>query len=270
MAQLERFLFDTDFDTAEPEPESAAVGESETDAEEEAEPEGPPPEYFEEDVRQAREDGYNAGHAAGHAEGLEAGRQDAQAQADQALAAVLDRVAAGIDEIAGGLSTAEERRDREALNVAVKLVQKLFPALERRYGLKEIEALITDSLDRLREKTRVVIRVAPNRLEAIQERIDALAAKSGYEGKVMVISDAELPDGDVRVEWAEGGAERDTNRLWREIETAIARTIEADTDTAPQAEGAATGETGATGETAGTPGAGETDATSDTTMRRAG
>jgi flagellar assembly protein FliH len=263
MAQLERFFFDTDFDAQEPEPESADTGGDSGDGAEEAEPEGPAPEYFEEDVQQARDQGYSAGHAAGHADGLEAGRQDAQAQADQALADALDRVAGGLDQVAGNLGAAEERRDREALQVAVKLVEKLFPALDRRYGLKEIEALISDSLNRLREQPRVVVRVAPNRLEALQERIEALAAKAGYEGKVMVISDAELPDGDVRVEWAEGGAERDTERLWREIDAAITRTIE-------PGDGASTAGTADAGASGQAEGAGGTDATSHDGMRRAG
>jgi len=275
MAQLERFFFDTDFDTEDPQPDPAGAQAETPETEEETEPEGPAPEYFEEDVQQARDEGYTAGHAAGHAEGMEAGRQDARAQADQALADALEKVAGGLDRAAGELAPAEERRDREALQVAVKLVEKLFPALERRHGLKEIEALIADSLDRLREHPRVVVRVAPARLEAVQERIEALAAKAGYEGKVMVISDAELPDGDVRVEWAEGGAERDTGRLWRDIETAITRSIEpgdeaAGTGSNPEGTGSNpdnTGEAGAAGDAAGGE---ETGASDESTMRRAG
>ncbi len=107
----------------------------------------------------------------------------------------------------------------------MQLLRRLFPALTRRHGTKEIEAVIQDSLDRLRDEPRVVVRVADGRLDALKERIDALTAKAGFDGKVVLLADEEIADGDVRVEWADGGAERDSERLWREIEKAVQRAL---------------------------------------------
>ena len=50
-----------------------------------------------------------------------------------------------------------------------------------------------------------------------------LSAQSGYEGKIVLIAEEALLPGDARVEWADGGAERDSARLWRQIDEIVAR-----------------------------------------------
>lgn len=247
MTRLERFLFDTDFEIADPAADAGAAEAEAAEEEEDAEAEQPQPEYFEEDVTRAREEGHTSGHAEGYAEGLEAGKQDEQAKAEHAAAEALNRVGEQMAQLVGGLGAAEERRDRETLTVAVRLVSKLYPALHRRHGLKEIEAVLSDCLNRLRENPRVVVRVAPARAEVLQGRIEALSAKAGYEGKVLVVSDEDLPDGDVRVEWSEGGAERDQQRVWREVEEALTRAVEGDRAARTNGSGEAGEQAAATG-----------------------
>ena len=91
--------------------------------------------------------------------------------------------------------------------------------------MAEIEAVIRDCLARLRDEVRIVIRVADAVLDAVNERVTALAATAGFEGKIVLIAQEDLQVGDVHVEWADGGAERDSESLWREIDAVVARAI---------------------------------------------
>ena len=55
-----------------------------------------------------------------------------------------------------------------------------------------------------------------------QGHIAPLAASTGFPGKLVILGDESLAGSDCRVEWADGGAERDTARTWQEIEAAVA------------------------------------------------
>ena len=229
MGGKEKYLFDKDFDF-EAELEAKARAEAERRAREpepDVEPDPPAPTYSEEELAAARDaarmDGWNAGFAAGE--------EQTRNHAEEALTAATTRVAAGLETLLARAGEAEGRRDREALTTAVRLVEKLFPALAEREGLNEVEALLSETLHRLHEEPRVVVRVADALLDPLRHRMDAIGAQAGYPGKTILLTDDTIPEGDVRVEWADGGAERDTDRLWREVGEMLARATGA-----PQAE----------------------------------
>src|SRR3546814_7421477 len=99
----------------------------------------------------------------------------------------------------------------------------LFPQLARSHGLDELHAVVEQCLERLRDEPRVVIRCADADLDALQTRAEQAAARSGFEGKLVFLADERLKTGDLRVEWADGGAERNQTALWPEIDAVIAR-----------------------------------------------
>src|SRR3546814_12442230 len=101
----------------------------------------------------------------------------------------------------------------------------LFPQLARSHGLDELHAVVEQCLERLRDEPRVVIRCADADLDALQTRAEQAAARSGFEGKLVFLADERLKTGDLRVEWADGGAERNQKALWQEIDAVIARVL---------------------------------------------
>lgn len=70
-----------------------------------------------------------------------------------------------------------------------------------------------------------MVRVPDALFDEAKERIDASAAAAGYAGKVVVLADPALGPEDARVEWADGGAERDMTRFWAEIDEAAKRAV---------------------------------------------
>lgn len=210
MTQPRKFLFDNSFDapshpkrleeTAAPVPE-------------------PPPGYSEEELQAARELARREGEEAGRAAGLE----EAAASREQAMLGLAQRLSADLGQL---FHDAEERAhdaERQALETARAVLQRLFPALAAREGPEEILVLLRESLGLARAEPRVVVRVADENLDGLREQLDALREVAGFEGRVVLLADAELGASDIRVEWADGGIERHAERIWQEIDAILQR-----------------------------------------------
>jgi flagellar assembly protein FliH len=235
MAAAQKFMFGRDF-AEEPVKPGPRQAEPEPAPEPAPEPEPEPePSFTAAELEAARAEG----HAQGHAQGLAEGREAAAAAADQALTQATDALAGALERFAAADRQARERRDREALEVTVGLLRRLFPALARKHGHGEIEKVFQDALERLRDEPRVVVRCADRHLDPLRERVDGLAARLGYEGRVVLLADETMQPGDARVEWADGGVERDSARLWQDVERAVERALTPPAPE-PQAHGAAT------------------------------
>src|SRR3546814_1221045 len=97
----------------------------------------------------------------------------------------------------------------------------------------------------------MTVRVAPNLVPEIEQRLKAAVASAGFEGRLVVAADAALGPADCGIDWGDGGAERDMDGLWREIDAAIAelparpdaaREPDADSEEIPSADAADTEE----------------------------
>jgi flagellar assembly protein FliH len=211
MGNFEKFLFDTSFD-AERTAKAKAAAAAQAVAEE-----PPVPTFSEAELAAARQAAFADGKAAGtaEAEGCHAAR----------LAAALEALPPQLAQIAEDVATAAAERQRDSLEAALVVVRKLFPQLAREHGLEEAHAVIQQCLERLRDEPRVVIRCADADLDALRARAENGAARGGFEGKLVFLADERLVSGDLRVEWADGGAERQQAALWQEIDAVIARAL---------------------------------------------
>lgn len=200
-----KFLFETTFEPAEAARATRPAAKA------------PVKTFTEEEVAKARDDGFAAGK--------ETGQKAAEELIERDVARALENLTQQLTRLGTAQSEGVERRGREAIEAALAVIRKLFPSLAETHGMAEIEAIVSECLARLRGEPRVVIRVADALLDAVNERVAALAANAGFDGKIVLIAQDDLQAGDVRVEWADGGAERDSGTLWREIDAIVARTI---------------------------------------------
>lgn len=199
-----RFLFETSFDEANGELVRDAAGR-----------EPPEPQYGEAELEQARQEAFEAGR--------KAALEEETLKAEQRLAATEEKVAGALDGLLEGRQALEQQLTREASEATLLMLRKLFPRLSEKESLAEVEALIDGCLERVRQEPRIVVRVAPAQVEKITTRAEATARARAYEGKVVVLADEALAPGDALVEWADGGAKRDSGRLMEEMDAAIGR-----------------------------------------------
>lgn len=228
MVASNKFLFDTNFSApGEPEQERP-VEETPT------EPEVVEPTYGEEQLLQAREEGFAAGKEEGHKEAL--------ASLQQRILDTLDVVGAAVKDLYAHQREANDQVMRDAVVIALGISRKLFPDLNERNALGEVGRMVEMTVQRIVEEPRVVIRVHSDLRDSLDEHLDRLSKAIGYEGKLIVSPDDSIAMGDCRMEWSSGAAVRDTQALWQIIEEVLERNFGANGAEFPGGEGSAAGE----------------------------
>ena len=200
MATARKYLFDVSFDQAKA-PATPA----------------PPPE---EKFSRAELD---AAQVAARAEGREAGLAEANDAAAAKAAAALERLAQGVTALLAAQDATVAETQRQAIAALRVVVAKALPAYGAKGAVVEIEALTTKCLVEALDEPRVVLRVANDVYEPVRDRLEAMAAASGYAGRIVLLADETLSAGDARLEWADGGVERKLAEQLGEIDAAMAR-----------------------------------------------
>ena len=162
---------------------------------------------------------YRDGFAAGHAK--------ATNEATQHIATTLQVAAESLARIEHTLKAVEARLEIEAVEVAVAVASKLAPELIAREPMTEVTALVTDCFRHLVSAPHVLVQVNADIYEATKDKIDEIAAARGFESRVLVQSDAQLAPGDCRIEWAEGGVNRDEAATKTAIDDLVGRYVAA-------------------------------------------
>lgn len=204
-----KFLFDShDFDKTGPSPDD--------------------PVYTEDQIVVAKTQSFEQGKS----EGL----QEASQSQQQEIVKCLQKTITMLEQ----LILAEERRELDQMASTVRLTarvtSKLLPQFAEKFSIAEIERVIVEAVEARRDEPRIAITVPTAHLEELKGKIDGLAMEKGYGGKVILIADDNLAPTDVRVEWADGGAERVFERIYAQIEMEFAKAIDAIESTGEKAD----------------------------------
>jgi flagellar assembly protein FliH len=155
------------------------------------------------------------GHAAGLAEAVQA--------ADSLTADSLAKIAGSLASLFAAQEATVLDTERRALDAMQTIITKLIPGLAAKDPLAEVEAFTTKCLHEAIDEPRVVLRVAEEIYEPLRERLDTLANAAGYSGRIVLLADDAITGGDARVEWADGGAERNLADQCTELSTLLDR-----------------------------------------------
>jgi flagellar assembly protein FliH len=165
--------------------------------------------------------------AAGFQRGVAQAQAEAKVDAAQRAAAALERIVAALGGLDRSLTAVEARIESEAIEVAVAVAKTLAPALIAREPLAEIAALATQSFRHLVKTPHVVVRVSDMLHGPAREKLDEIVHIAGLDGRLVVMADPDIADGDCRIEWADGGIVRDSSAIQAAIEEAVARYLDA-------------------------------------------
>jgi len=205
---MEKFLFDYSFDQPDSPHALSRVPMA-----------APEPIFTLGEVNAGREAAYSDGHAAALAE--------AKDLIEKRAADAMEILGQGLKELLDGRAALEAAIQRDAIAIVRTVLRKALPAYCRAHSLSEIDALVAECLREAHDEPRIILRVSEAIFPEIRDRLGRISALAGYSGKLMLQADAAIADGDCRIEWGQGGVERDTERLEHEIEAAITRAIEA-------------------------------------------
>ena len=207
---LHPFLFDRDFDAEEVSTTNATLGAA-TDA--------APASQVEQALAEARAEGYAEGHRSALAE--------TRAATEQHVARALNSLSGEFAALGADLRRQESEVVRQAATLAVVICRKFLPSRYRETAPDEIAGLFATFLPRIGEMPTVSVRVAESLFEPLTDRLAEIARLAAFPGKIHVIADAAITEGDCRIDWVRGGVVRDSAVLWREVDALLEETVEA-------------------------------------------
>jgi flagellar assembly protein FliH len=165
--------------------------------------------------------------ASGYQRGFAAAKAEILAEAEQLSAAALEHIATSLEGLMRGLSGVEARLETEAVDVAVAVAKKLAAALIEREPLAEISALAMDCFRHLVTAPHVVVRVNDAQHASVGKPIEDMVRARGLASHLVVLAEPEIQTGDCRIEWADGGINRDRSATETAIDEAVSRYVKA-------------------------------------------
>ena len=231
MAEYRKYMFDNFVISAErpqEEPEAEPVSdepeaEAELEEEKSAEPVVEEP-VVEEPVAPAppevlysREELQAAEHLA-EEKGYERGYYTAISEKEKAENLLLDSINNRLMTILSEVGAQTAEQEQSLLRFAVSLVRKLLPSLEEEVALKEVEAFISDNFKNFAKEGILSFRFHPDMVSKIAPKISRLAEKNDFSGRIAVHKDENLGLSDCKIEWNNGGVERNMEQTLSRVE----------------------------------------------------
>lgn len=193
------------------------VPEPEPEPEEEPEPE-PEPQIIEtgyseeelaEAVKKAETEAYERGYNAA---------VDENAKRQNIL---LEDIKNQLMMIFAGLDNKKAELESSSLKFAVQAVRKILPTLEKERAEAEVKTFLADNFANFAMQESLSFAFNPDSVALVASSLGRLAEQNDFEGKIAVHKDKTLGPSDCRIEWKNGGVERNAAKMLDKIETLI-------------------------------------------------
>jgi flagellar assembly protein FliH len=155
-------------------------------------------------------------------EGFAAGQKaNADEQAHQ-LMGTLSQLDSRMVHLIENFQAVHKAQEAQLRNAILAIARKILPDFTSRHGTQEIDSLLTGAIGDMLHEPRLVVRIHESQFDTVNARIHEITVQKAYAGKVVVLADPGVKVGDCRIEWADGGIERNTEATWRDIENVVA------------------------------------------------
>lgn len=196
----------------EPEPEVEDVQEAAYEEVVEPEPE-PVKTYTEEElaeqIRIAEQNGY------------EKGFKSSQCSMDAASANVLNEINSRLLQLVTDEQKQNSEMEKQSLDLVLSIVRKLVPSLLSDEAKNIVNKFIADNFNNFKNESKLSFYIHPDIISCVQENIAKLANRHDFEGKIALHKDNSLGISDCRIEWENGGVERNAGHLADKIEAML-------------------------------------------------
>ncbi len=168
------------------------------------------------DLDIARQDGWDEGRAAG----LAAGLAEAAASRAAQVAEVIGGISAQMATLAQAATAHAEEAAEEIARLLLESLMAMFPVLCARHGEAEVRGMMRVLLPPMIREPAITVRISPHLAQAAVDEISRL--DPDLAERVRLVPTDAMAASDVRITWAEGGARRDQQQIWRGIADALA------------------------------------------------
>jgi flagellar assembly protein FliH len=218
--QLQRFNFKDFADTM---PEAKTVDGKPFVATRNVKPEmveapPPPPSFSEEQLKAAERDGYKKGFVEGTQEGRKQA-ESAQADVERALSETAARFAHSLTPLFADHQrmVTEIREHMPKIALARKVAGR---ALDANAG-EVIADMAAAACETMVGEHKLSITVHESMADCLTDKLARLAPSLPASTDIEILRDQHIPPADCRIEWNQGGMERNTSQLWQQIDKAV-------------------------------------------------
>jgi flagellar assembly protein FliH len=204
------FGFDVSFDApllAKHSAEEAAVEEAQ-------------PTFSLNDLEEAREEGF--------ADGRQAALEASTDGIEERIAGAIEAIAAKLAHVDVCEASANGKTQALSVDLLRRITQKLLPVAAEKYGLEEIEQVLKECLPLITGDAKLSLRINDKVAPEVERRLNDIIQINALLVRVNIIPDINLGPSDCIVNWGDGGAERDYDSIWGEIDTILTRAQETD------------------------------------------
>ncbi|NTU76199.1 MAG: hypothetical protein HGA90_00025 [Alphaproteobacteria bacterium] len=158
-----------------------------------------------------------------HQTGFSEGKKAMLASQEQAQNTLFSKLQQQLGQLTEASSEQWQIQSQQMQEVALIIARKVIPNYVTRQGLDEIQALIAQVISEMAHEPRLVVRVGEAQFDTVSVKIKEITDRQAYSGKVVVLAEESLGPSDCRVEWADGGIERDLATFWQELDRIVER-----------------------------------------------
>jgi flagellar assembly protein FliH len=174
-----------------------------------------------------------AAEAAAYKRGFEQAAAESKASMAQRSATAVERVGALVEGLNRSLAGISAKLETDAIQIAVAVARKLAPELIAREPMAEISALATSCFRLLVGAPHVVVHINDALRETAAQQLEELVRRSGLQSRLIILAEPNVAPGDCKIEWADGGINRDSTATCAAIDDAVAGYIKARLAAAP-------------------------------------
>ncbi len=125
---------------------------------------------------------------------------------------------------------AYKQRAREyreyALQLSLAVSKRIAGKLVELQPHGSLEKMFRETINYLDDELRVSVSVPHDLVQESQERMQAIADEHGYSGRIIIVDDKTVKQGDWKIEWSSGGITRDGQEIDALIEDTVKRFLE--------------------------------------------
>jgi len=180
----------------------------------------PPPTFSEAELKAAEQASYQKGFLAGEQEGRKQAENE-QSIVDRKLTEAVEKFAKSVSPVFNDYRkmalTLQEQMPKAALAIARKVAGHAL-AHNAQAVVEEIALRCSETM---MKEPKLTITVHESVAGTLARKLEQMAARLQSATDIVILRDPAMPTADCRVEWNQGGMERETAQIWQQVERMI-------------------------------------------------
>jgi flagellar assembly protein FliH len=183
-------------------------------------PPPPPPSFSEEEVKAAERDGYKKGFLEGQTDGRKQAERE-QADIEVKLLAMLEHYTNSIAPLFAHYRDMALQLQENMPKVALAVARKVAGDALAENAHIVITDIAAKACETMMNEPKLTITVRESMGDILEQKLQQIASRLPAATDIIIMRDPDMPAEDCRIEWKQGGMERNTGQMWQQLERVI-------------------------------------------------